>query len=271
MSTSSNSHVDVMSQIAESLKLWRYWTLRAWLVFSRKRRTSKLGYLWEPISFLVVTLSLSLVWSIIFRRKTFTDFFPYFCAGYFVWSLMSKFAKQGTRFFRKSSGDMRNSARSPITYLCEMFCEALIPAAVNLPVVLVVLIVFGDYLGPLGIIQFLYAIVLIVITGFGFCLLFGKICFLTPDLEEVFASLLRISFLLTPVIWSVDRLREYKPLIWLNPFYGYLHIGREGLLSRDVEWLAYPVTLGITTVILIAGVWLYSRSYTTIRRRSFMQ
>lgn len=68
---------------------------------------------------------------------------------------------------------------------------------------------------------------------------------------------------LTPMFWPVSIIPErYQPLLWINPLYSYLEVFR-GFMYRGefAEWPAFVIMFGSAAAALVAGVWVFSKSW----------
>ena len=115
----------------------------------------------------------------------------------------------------------------------------------------------------------IYGVVLMLISGLGFIFLFGAISFFYQDVKQVIHSVMRLAFLLTPIIWRKERLGDYQDLVFLNPFYCYIEICRNGLLGQPVESKVVVIGTLLTLSIFLLGVMFISISEKRIRYRGF--
>jgi len=80
---------------------------------------------------------------------------------------------------------------------------------------------------------------------------------------------MRVAFLLTPIIWHVERLGEYQKYVYLNPFYNYLALCRDGLLKGGAGMIEIAVASGLSIVLLILGFIVLAKFKIKIRERAF--
>jgi len=81
---------------------------------------------------------------------------------------------------------------------------------------------------------------------------------------------MRLSFLVTPVIWKAERLKDAELFLLLNPFYGYLHIMRGGLTGVEIDLVYVYQALGITCSLLIVGGIMFTNMKSRIQHRALV-
>jgi len=139
---------------------------------------------------------------------------------------------------------------------------------ISLPIVLGMLLVFSD-LPMAGLLFLFYGLFLILITGIGCGLTIGIACLFIGDLRAIINAVMRVAFLLTPVIWQVERLGEYQKFIYWNPFYNYLAICRDGLLTGTVGSKEIYIASSTTIVLVLIGILVLSKFKNRLRERAF--
>ena len=124
-------------------------------------------------------------------------------------------------------------------------------------------------LSVLGIAWLIVGLVLILLAAFGFSLSFGIGAFYMGDLQQLVYAVMRLGFLVTPIIWKPERLGEYANWIWINPFFGFLDVCRRGILGQDMDYMSLLVASSISLILLVAGLinlYLFSHG---LRQRAF--
>jgi lipopolysaccharide transport system permease protein len=94
--------------------------------------------------------------------------------------------------------------------------------------------------------------------------LLGAIAARFRDVPMIIASIMQISFFITPVMWRPDQLTERAQwLVHLNPLASYLEILRQPLLGHTASLQAWLTACAMLCVLGIAFVALYRH----VRRR----
>lgn len=81
------------------------------------------------------------------------------------------------------------------------------------------------------------------------------------DLQHVMPFFTSILFFVTPVIYSVELLpKQLAWLIYLNPVAGFVHAHRAVILNLPVDWFGLWVAFGLSLVLLIFGLFYFTRA-----------
>ena len=86
----------------------------------------------------------------------------------------------------------------------------------------------------------------ILINGAWFSLLFGMLCARYRDLSPTIASLVQLSFFVTPIIWSPSLLPDRQFIMLYNPFYHFVESVRGPILGTSVGTDTWLILAGIT-------------------------
>ncbi|HEV2293539.1 MAG TPA: ABC transporter permease [Tepidisphaeraceae bacterium] len=81
------------------------------------------------------------------------------------------------------------------------------------------------------------------------------------DLQYVLPFFTSLLFYVTPVIYSVDLLPErFAWLIYLNPIAGFVQAHRAVVMDLPVDWMGLGLSLGLSVVLLVFGLFFFSRA-----------
>ena len=107
-----------------------------------------------------------------------------------------------------------------------------------------------------------------MINGGWIAIVSGVIATRFRDIPPIMASVVQLTFYLTPIVWQYDSLRlsklpkvaERARLAELNPVMHFLEILREPMLGTQIFWLHWYV-VGVITVLGWALALLVMRNY----------
>lgn len=216
-----------------ALQRWRFWTFSAFLNFRNEHRKSRLGILWEIVSLAFVSAALTLVWAQVLGKEPNFIYFSYVFYGLGIWQLISRLVDRGASTFTRNA-HLLNSRKLSLTVLAlEESTLCLFRFLSVLPFLILVSCFFSGA-SILNLILFSLSIMMICLTGLFFSLSFGVFSFFFQDLLHITNSIMRIGFLVTPIIWEVSRLGANQHLIYLNPFFPFLDLSRSLLMGRSV-------------------------------------
>lgn len=255
-------------EVMLAFSLWRFSLYRAIIHTKLAHRNTSLGLLWEPLLLLIVSFFISLVWSKIFGVKDFKVFFQYVLIGFAIWGFISSVVNRGVNIIRGYANTIINSRDPILSYiLSDIFCEVT-SYLLKFPLILLVILVMGD-LSFKGVLIHIYGLFLISISGVGFALVFGTFAAFYGDVKELISAFMRLAFLVTPVIWTIDRLGEYQSYIYLNPFFSYLQICRQSLLEGTADSLSLIIASVLTLLILVSGLIVLGSNTLSLKQKVF--
>jgi len=242
-----------------------------WLLFKRDLKLryagAGLGSFWNffhPI-LLFGVYALVFGYFLKFRARLLgheVDFLPYLFTGFWPWIAF-------------------NDGLIRCTYI--LFEYATIIKRIRFPVVILVPLAVFAALIPLGIGFFLLTVFL-ALKG-GSCLSFGRLplflipltmqlllslglgfvvaafCVYVRDLQQLLPSILNLWFFLTPVFYSLDLVPSWlRSLLAFNPWTVILAWYRQLFLAPQIRWgLGEGWILGLTLLLLLAGLWCFRR------------
>ncbi|MEX1126447.1 MAG: ABC transporter permease [Acidimicrobiia bacterium] len=251
----------------ELTNLWAYRGLLKLLVtrdLTVRYKRSTLGVWWTLLNPLLTTTVLWIVFSQFFRFEMEGDvpYIAYLLSGI----LFITFFSQGVI---ATGSSIVNSASvlSKVYVPAEVFSMAASVAA---------LVNFGISLIPLLVIQLItgvgipWTVLLVPIPAFfmllmvaGLGLLVASAAVYFYDVLDLTAVLTQLIGYLTPTFYPISFIPEkFLPLIYANPLYSYLTIFRgfiyEGAFAPT--W-TFVVMVGSSVVILLVGVWVFTKSW----------
>ena len=116
---------------------------------------------------------------------------------------------------------------------------------------------------------FLVGLVLTSITALALCMTLGIVGYFFRDILQIIKAVMRLGFLITPIIWRPERLGEYEYLVWYNPFYSFIEFCRAPLMGQMPHTNSIIIVFSITAVLAILGLVVMSMSIHTVRLRAF--
>lgn len=258
----------IKSQVLETYTLWRYIFYRAYLRLQVIHEKSVIGFLWEPLMIIIVTIILSTVWAQVLDEQDFRSYFIYLLVGFSCWYYISAVVNTGTSVFYQRRKSISDNNFPLLSYPIEEIVRNSFSFLLMLPLILIaVAYVYGISLTSLFFL--LTGIVLITLSGIGFALTIGIIAFFFGDFGQMIKAIMRVAFMATPILWHPERLGEYEHLLVLNPFYGYIHFCREGFIHGIVEADVALIIIVQTLIILVLGFISLAIFSSGIRKKAF--
>ncbi len=245
-----------VDDLSSGFGLWRLaWALASGDIKERYRG-SVLGPLWLTLSTALMLGMLGVLYAKLFRIDL-ASYLPWLSASLVIWGVLLQSVNDACITMTSSEGVIR---QMPLPYtlhaLRAVFRNALV-AAHNLPLILIVLALFGIMPGWEALMA-IPGLILLAFCAFWAGLLFGAVCARFRDIPPIIASIMQIAFFMTPIIWKPELVGHWQPWLPLNPFYSMMEIVRAPLLGRPfplIEWVAslvYSGLLGVAAFALFA-------------------
>ncbi|WP_159350596.1 ABC transporter permease [Roseomonas harenae] len=227
------------SDFREGFASWRLaWTL-ARLDLRNRYRGSVIGPFWVTLSTVAMLVGLGLLYARLLGLSL-ADYLPHLTVSLVIWNVIATMVGDACSTMTSAEGVIRQ-LRIPFTVhaLRTVFRNAL-TAAHNLPLILLVLLIFWKIPGPEALLA-LPGVALLLANAFFASLLLGMLCARFRDIGPIVTNVMQLSFFLTPIIWKPELLKEAAVWLPLNPFYALLETIRGPLVEgggAPIVWLA---------------------------------
>ncbi len=228
------------------LQRWKLPAALARLDIRNRYRGSVLGPFWLTLSTVVMLAALGILYSTLFRLELRT-YLPHLAVSLIVWNTIAQVVNDGCGSLISAEGIIR---QMPLPYaihpLRSTFRNA-ITAAHSLPLMLIVMLIFGAIPGPEAVLAIL-GLALIAINSLAISLFLGMVCARFRDITPIVASVMQLAFFVTPVIWKAELLGHWTVLLVLNPFYVLMETVRGPLLEGGASWVIWLAALVYTAM-----------------------
>jgi len=250
---------------------WQLWAFLARDDLFTLHRKTLLGFLWEPISYIILVAALGPLYAGL-MRVPLEEYLLYFSAGWLAWRLISGLIASSTSTYL-SAAKIITQVKLPYSfYSYKQVCNIWYILLLNLPVFLLLVLFSGSFtkIAPLSA---LLALLIYMVTGFFLSIVIGYCSLVFRDLRAIIDNVMRIAFFVTPVIWGYDiRGEGAEKINWsvksayidYNPFYHFLVLLREPLLGHPVPLHSYWFSLSLMSSLIMTGLYVLS-----VKRRKF--
>lgn len=238
---------------------FRRWRL-AWALartdITHRYRGSVLGPLWVTISTAVMLVALGLLYAKLFQIDV-TVYMPWLAVSLILWNMISQAVSEATTTITGAESVVR---QMPLPYsvhaLRTVFRNAVV-AAHNLPLIVVVFLVFGVSPGW-GLLWAIPGLLLLVINVFWASLLLGMLCARFRDIPPIVGSVMQIAFFMTPVIWKPQLVGHWQPWLPINPFFAIMETMRGPIMGTGAS-----LTVWVSAIFYTAVVWIVAQAFFT--------
>lgn len=245
-------------EISRAVGQWRIWTALAWVTFHGRFRRTRLGPLWASLSTGVPLSALAIVWGILFGVNV-REFFPYMFSGYIAWIVWSGFVKAGPSTFTASKNLILNFPYPILLHSFQAATVTMVELLYVAPLFVIVALITQSTEISFWTLLIIPAIFLMFINGVWIYTLLGMLGARFRDVAHGIGSVMVFVFLLTPILWTPDRLGDKAFIAYLNPFTHLIEIVRAPALGHPPLLLSVIVVLSITLVGTLLTVFVFHK------------
>jgi lipopolysaccharide transport system permease protein len=245
------------NDIKAGLLAVRVWGTLGWHDIRQRYRRSVIGPFWFTLSTAIMVGVLGTLYSTLLNQDP-TRYIPYLAIGLVVWQFLSACAMEGCSVFIEA-GYLIKQIRIPLTiHVCRQVWRNFVIFLHSLPVVIFALILFGQW--PNENILFLpIGLILLVFNAIWVSIVLGILCARYRDILPIVSNFIQIAFFLTPVMWSVDILKQRAWIAEFNPLYHLMEVIRAPVLGRAVSLDSWLWTSGMLFVGFALAYWMMFR------------
>jgi ABC-2 type transport system permease protein/lipopolysaccharide transport system permease protein len=233
------------------------WLAMGWYDMRKRNRRSVLGPFWITISLGLFILALSVLYGPLLGHGK-ERYLPYIAFGFITWQFISDLIVESCNVFI-SNAQRISQHRAPLSiYIYEMVWRNLLLLVTNVVLYLLVILLFN--IPPTWATLLIFpAVVIICINGILAGMLFGTLCTRFRDVPPVVGTVMRMMFLLTPILWTVEQSPARGLFAYLNPLYYFVEIMRKPLLGEAPSTFVWLVVIALTTLMALVAVPLYAK------------
>jgi ABC-type polysaccharide/polyol phosphate export permease len=233
-----------VSDLGAGLQRWPLWQHFAWEVIREQYRRSIIGIFWITMTTAIFIGIVGALFGQVMHMRS-VRYLPHLAVGYVVWQLIVSLITQSGKVFSQKSSFILSSTLPLSTYVYEMVWRSLIAFIFSAIVLVVVLVVYRVPVTP-SFPFFLVGLALIAVNGIFVALILGIVCLRFRDVTEMVASLMRIAFFLTPILWEPGMLRSRAYIAEFNPFTHFVALVRDPLLGTMPTATTFVVCFVLT-------------------------
>lgn len=232
-----------------------FWMLLGWYDILSRYRSTVLGVLWIVIINAFTIGAIGFVYSSLFGIAL-ENYFPYLTTGYIFWLFINSSLLEISGSLAAYRFILHSHPVAPILVLLRVFVRNFIILLHNVPIMLAVLLLYGPGFGPefMLIVPGLFLLSVILVCGSG---ILAFMCARFADVQMIINAAVGVLFLITPIIWSPDILKERAYIAYVNPLSHMLDIVRGPLLGQVPTATNYLVSAGVAVVCMVVFLVVY--------------
>lgn len=255
------SDAGMTANLVASLKEPAFWVYSSWLEIVTRYRRSSIGLLWLCMPTALFVVLLGNVYSRLMGYPI-DVYMPYLAVGYVVWRFVLQVINDSSGAFQQNKAFIMDGRVRLTDFLMHSFAKAGVNFIFAMLVVVVVMFWFQSWGGLLSILTMLLTLPLVLANLFWVSVCIALIGSRFPDTRDAIGTILVAGFLLTPILWMVDRfppdsLRGF--LARLNPAYHLLDVVRSPVLGTMPERSSIVVTIVMIPIGWAVASLLYRR------------
>jgi homopolymeric O-antigen transport system permease protein len=242
-------------ELIEGVQQWRVWHLLGSGELRRRYARSKIGQFWLTISTGMFVATIGFVWANLWNMPI-ARMLPYVAVSYILWLFISGILGDATQAFIKNAPYFFNQKMTFSVAIYALAYRQVLVLGHNAVIIVITYIVFWQPVSWSALLA-LPGILLTTFISVLVAYLIAVVCTRYRDVGQIVESILQIAFFVTPVLWSVELLKE--DVLWLidyNPFAVFLSLVRDpllGIVPPLERWtVALSMTLGVSVVALPA-------------------
>jgi homopolymeric O-antigen transport system permease protein len=239
--------------LREAARLWRLcWTL-AMLDIRLRYRGSMLGPFWLTLSTGAMVSAMGVLYSELFHISLH-EYLPFLTASLVLWGFVATLFAEACFSYTANEGMIR-SIRIPFAlHAARTVLRNLVVLAHNLLVVVAVDLFVWTGPGIEGLLA-IPGLALWIIDSFAIVIMLGALCARFRDIPPIVASVVQMTFFVTPVLWKPELVGEHQWLLPVNPFFDLLEMIRGPVLGTIPDATTYLAALGYS-LLLCGAAWL---------------
>ena len=224
------------------------WGLLGWQDIRRRYRRSVLGPFWLTLSMGVLVATLGTLYGALLKVDT-AVYVPFLAIGFVLWTLISGLITDGCSAFISAQRIITQTSLPLSVHVYRKVWHNLLIFLHNVTVFVVAAIIFSVWPAWTALLA-LPGLVLLCLNGIWVGLVLGTVAARFRDVPPIVASVVRIAFFVTPIIWMPEltsgRGRALGLVLDFNPFYHCVELVRAPLLGQVPELVSWFAVSGIT-------------------------
>jgi ABC-type polysaccharide/polyol phosphate export permease len=248
---------DQSNDLLRGMQAVRVWGTLGWHDIRQRYRRSVLGPFWFTLSTAILVAVLGALYSTLLNQDP-RLYVPFLAIGLVVWQFISTCATEGCNVFI-NAGYLIKQIRLPLTvHVCRQVWRNFVIFLHSLPVVIIALIAFGQWPNE-NILVLPFGLILLILNVTWITVVLGILCARFRDILPIVSNFIQIAFFFTPVMWSVDILKERAWVADYNPLYHLIEIIRAPVLGEPTQMNSWAWATGLAIFGFVLAQWMMLR------------
>lgn len=226
--------------VLSGMKMARLGGTLGWLDIKLRYRGSILGPFWLTASTAVMVAAMGVLYAYLLHMDVH-KYLPFLTFSLVLWGFVGSTLQDGCTTFTSATG-LIHSARMPYSlYVLRATVRNLLTVGHNIPVVIVVFLIFRVV--PTWSWHIPAALALWVFDSFVATLLLSILGARFRDVPPIVASALQVLFFITPILWAPELMKTGQNWLLLDPFFPLMEVLRAPFTGDSVQAAVWPAAL----------------------------
>lgn len=234
------------ADVREALQRTPLWSRLSWIDIRNRYKRSVIGPFWVTISMAVMVAALGTIYSQLFGMEI-GEYVPFIACGFLIWNFISGVLNAAGKCFIDMEGVMKQIPLPVSFYALRSVSTEVILFGHNFLVYVGVILVFGIKLNWTVLLA-IPAFALLALNALWVVIVLGTLCLRYRDIIPIVTNLTQIAFLVTPVIWVADLVKNRRVIVDANPFFHLVEILRAPLLGKPIDPMNWAVAGGLALI-----------------------
>jgi ABC-type polysaccharide/polyol phosphate export permease len=226
----------LLQQFSDSLREPEFWAYASWLDIATRHRRTRLGFLWFLAPTAMFLLVLGNVYSHLMGHPA-AQYLPYLGIGYVTWRFMLQIINDSISTFSTHKAFIMDGRTRLTDFVLRSFSKAGYNLLFGLVVVFGVM-VWSPQMSVFRMLTLLVTLPLLMVNLAWISVCLALVGARFRESHEVMGTVLMVGFLITPVLWSVDRFPPDSmrgTIVRMNPAFHLIDIVRAPVLGSMPE------------------------------------
>ena len=247
--------------LIDSMKSPSFWVYSSWLDVVARYRSSVLGVIWLCLPTALFVLLLGNVYSRLMGYPI-EEYMPYLATGYVIWRSMLHVITESAGVFSSHKAFIMDGRVRLTDFLLRSFAKAGLQFLFAVVVVIAVVGWFDSWRGVASLLTLFVTLPILLANLFWVSVCIAIVGARFPDVRDAIGTVLVAGFLLTPILWMVER---FPPdtlrgsLVRLNPAFHVIEFIRAPALGNMPEPVSVVVVLAMVPLGWLLASLLYRR------------
>ena len=251
---------NLIQQFRDSLREPEFWAYASWLDVSTRHRRTALGFLWFIAPTAMFLLVLGNVYSHLMGYPA-SKYLPYLGVGYVTWRFMLQIVNDSIGTFQTHKAFIMDGHTRLTDFVLRSFSKALYQLLFGMIVVVGVLLWSSD-VQVYRILTLLVTIPALMINMGWLAVCLSLVGARYRESHEIMGTVLMVGFLVTPVLWTVERFPPDTArglLVRINPAFHLIDLVRAPVLGQVPETASFVYAGVMAAVGWLLAALLYKR------------